>query len=132
MSQDIDSMMGRILDTEQVGYAYFYPLDGSAREEYFLSTSPENLANFLGSHFEDAQKVIVTDMLDRLILDTFGGFINRCPDTALCQDIIRHLAPIQMGEREAGEILVLDRYDADHFFEDEEAEVMMAEFEMCT
>lgn len=38
-----------------------------------------------------------TDMVDRLILDTYGGFINTCPDQKLCAEIIPYLAPIQMG-----------------------------------
>lgn len=93
------SMVEKILDTERAGYAYFYPSDGGNRQEFFISTTPENMANFLGSHFYDAEKMIITDMVDRLILDTYGGFINTCPDQKLCAEIIPYLAPIQMGEK---------------------------------
>ena len=103
------SMVEKILDTERAGYAYFYPSDGGNRQEFFISTTPENMANFLGSHFYDAEKRIITDMVDRLILDTYGGFINTCPDQKLCAEIIPYLAPIQMGEKEAGEILMVTR-----------------------
>ena len=44
------SMMERIQDSERVGYAYFYPRDGGKRQEFYISTTPKNLANFLGSH----------------------------------------------------------------------------------
>ena len=65
---------------EHAGYAYIYPLDGGARQEYVLEMTPENIANFIGAHQYDAEKIILTDMLDNLILDTAGGFIMNCPD----------------------------------------------------
>ena len=107
MAEKEKSMVEKILDTERAGYAYFYPRGGGNRQEFFISTTPENMANFLGSHFYDAEKMIITDMVDRLILDTYGGFINTCPDQKLCSEIIPYLAPIQMGEKEAGEILMV-------------------------
>lgn len=70
MKKEDMEQVGKVLDTERVGYAFLYPCDGGARKEYMISTTPENLANFLGSHFMDAEKMIVTDMCDRLILDT--------------------------------------------------------------
>jgi len=102
MAEKEKSMVEKILDTERAGYAYFYPSDGGGRQEFFISTTPENMANFLGSHFYDVEKMIITDMVDRLILDTYGGFINTCPDQKLCAEIVPYLAPIQMGEKEAG------------------------------
>lgn len=117
---------------EGLGYgagwlAFLYPSGSGARKEYMISTTPENLANFLGSHFMDAEKMIVTDMCDRLILDTFGGFINNCPDQKLCGEIVAKLAPIQMGEAEAGEVIMVDRDVADAFFAAEDEAVTMAE-----
>lgn len=53
------SMVEKILDSERVGYAYFYPSDGGNRQEFFISTTPENMANFLGSHFHDAEKMVM-------------------------------------------------------------------------
>lgn len=69
MAEKEKSMVEKILDTERAGYAYFFPSDGGSRQEFFISTTPENMANFLGSHFYDAEKMIITDMVDRLILD---------------------------------------------------------------
>ena len=112
------SMVEKILDTERAGYAYFYPSDGGNRQEFFISTTPENMANFLGSHFYDAEK---------MILDTYGGFINTCPDQKLCAEIIPYLAPIQMGEKEAGEILMVTREESDMYFAAEDQAVTMAE-----
>lgn len=130
MAEKEKSMVEKILDTERAGYAYFYPSDGGNRQEFFISTTPENIANFLGSHFYDAEKMIITDMVDRLILDTYGGFINTCPDQKLCAEIIPYLAPIQMGEKEAGEILMVTREESDMYFAAEDQAVTMAECQM--
>lgn len=45
-------------------------------------------------------------------------------------EINSHLAPIQMGEKEAGEILQLDRDQADAYFAAEDRAVAMAEYSM--
>lgn len=130
MAEKEKSMVEKILDTERAGYAYFYPSDGGNRQEFFISTTPENMANFLGSHLYDAEKMIITDMVDRLILDICGGFINTCPDQKLCAEIIPYLAPIQMGEKETGEILMVTREESDMYFAAEDQAVTMAECQM--
>lgn len=127
MADKEKSMVEKILDSERVGYAYFYPSDDGNRQEFFISTTPENMANFLGSHFYDAEKMVITDMCDRLILDTYGGFVNNCPDQKLCEEIIFYLAPIQMGEKEAGEILMVTRDESNAYFAAEDEMVTMAE-----
>lgn len=127
MAEKEKSMVEKILDSERVGYAYFYPSDGGNRQEFFISTTPENMANFLGSHFYDAEKMVITDMCDRLILDTYGGFINYCPDQKLCAEIIFYLAPIQMGEKETGEILMVTKDESNAYFAAEDEMVTMAE-----
>lgn len=130
MNQKEKQMVEQIMDTETIGYAYLYPAAGGQRKEYLISTTPENLANFVGSHFVDAEQMVVTDMLDRLILDTTGGFLNRCPDQNLCREILKSLAPIQMGKTEPGEILAVDRDAADEYFREEDQAVTMAELSM--
>lgn len=123
-------MMEKIMDSGMMGYGYLYPIDGGNRQETLISTTPENLANYIGSHMYDAEKIVVTDICDRLILDTFGCFINTCPDQKLCQNIIKHLAPIQMGEKEADKVLEIDRDTADEYFAAEDQAVTMAELGM--
>lgn len=130
MDQKEKQMVERIMDTEAIGYAYLYPADGGSRKEYLISTTPENLVNFVGGHFVNAEQMIVTDILDRLILDTTGGFLNRCPDQNLCREILKSLAPIQMGATEPGDILVVDRDAADAYFREEDQAVTMAELSM--
>lgn len=58
-----------------MGYAYLYPSDGGNRQEFVFDMTPENIANFIGGHLEDAEKIVLTDMLDRLILES-KGIIN--------------------------------------------------------
>ena len=48
----------------------------------------------------------------------------------LCREILKSLAPIQMGEAEQGEILVVDRDTADEYFMEEDQAVTMAELSM--
>ena len=73
---------------------------------------------------------MVTDMCDRLILDTYGGFINQCPDQNLCREINSHFVPVQMGEKSAGEVLSVDRKAAEEYFALEDEAVTMAGYGM--
>lgn len=130
MNAEIADMMSRIFDTERVGYAYVYPNNGGERKEDFISTTAENIANYIGSHMFDAEKIIITDICDRLILDTCGYFIDTCPDQKFCLEIHPFLIPIQMGEKEAGEVLGMSREQADWYFAEVDEAVTMAELEM--
>lgn len=127
MDEKTRDMMDKILESDRIGYAYFYPLAGGDRQEFFISTTAENIANFLGGHMFDAEKVIITDVLDRLILDTCGGFLNNCPNQDLCKEIISYLAPIQQGELPAGEELAVTREQSNSYFAEEDEMVTMAE-----
>lgn len=71
MEQKDREMIEKIMDSGSIAYAYVYPRGGSVRQEYLISATPENIANFLGSHMFGVDKMIITDIADRLILDTF-------------------------------------------------------------
>ena len=78
---------------EHAGYAYIYPLDGGARQEYVLEMTPENIANFIGAHQYDAEKIILT-----------GGLSKSRYFTAQLSDKLgRTVEPTEMG-RYAGAI----------------------------
>lgn len=130
MKQDDINMVEKILDTEYVGYAYVYPEADQPRKEYMLTTTPENLANFIGAQGAAAKQIMITDMLDRPIVDTRLGIVNECPDQKLCRELVGHLAPIQMGEKEAGTVLSVERDVADQYFALEDQAVTMAELMM--
>lgn len=87
-----------ILKAGNLGYAKLYPNNNCAPEVYIFSMSLENIACFLCSHQFGCFKMVLTDLFDRLILDTIYGFIDRCPDRNLLQQILPHLIPIQQSE----------------------------------
>lgn len=82
---------------------YAYVRQGDEQSEYVFSGSPENMASFIGSHGM-ADEIIITDALDRHILNTFGCFIDRCSDPALLEKIKEKLIPIQMGNASPQEV----------------------------
>lgn len=120
----------KVMDGFHVGYAYLYPKDGGERQEYVFDMTPENITNFLGSHYFDAEKMILTDMQDRLTLNTIGGFIDYCPDQDLCRKILPNLIVIQRGEMEAAKFPIVTREMFEEYCDMEEEAVMEAEISM--
>lgn len=130
MKKEDTEMMLKIFETERAGYAYLYPNGGGERKEDYISTTAENIANYIGSHMFEAEKIVITDMCDRLILDTCGYFINSCPNQEFCKEIHPFLIPIQMGEKDAGEVLSVSRDVAEQYFREEDEAATMAEIGM--
>ncbi len=130
MTQEDAKMICDIMDTESMGYAYVYPLENGNRKEYMLSLSAGNLADFIGTYGLEAEQIIITDVLDRLVVNTQMWFLDTCPDQQLCRELIGSLAPIQMGEREPGQPLAVSRKSADEYFREEDQMVTMAELAM--
>lgn len=120
----------KILDGNQVGYAYLYPSDGSERLEYVFDMTAENMASFIGQHQLGVKAVMLTDMCDRLILDTVGGFLNNCPNQELCKKLLSLLPPIQMGEKEVEEFPIVTREIFDEYCQLEDQAVTAAEISM--
>ena len=87
-----------ILQSGNVGYAYLYPQGREIPEVFVFSLTPENIANFIGQQTGQNVEITITDQLDLTVLTTFGGFIDKCPDRNLLQDVLQHLVPLQMGE----------------------------------
>lgn len=100
-----------------VGYVYGF--DGE-RQEYYFEKSPSNIASFIMLKKEHADKIVLTDTLDRLILNTFGEFINRCPDQKLLREITKELVPMQMSEKEPADILIISMEEAKVFWNQQE------------
>ncbi len=104
-----------LLKKDNLIRGYVYPYEG-LRRKYLLEHSPSNIANFIMQHPE-AQKIILTDVLDNKILNTMGCFIDRCPDQALLPQILEHLLPMQTGQKEPMDILVASDEELDAFYE---------------
>lgn len=109
-----------------IGYVYGY--DGG-RQVYYFEKSPSNIANFIMLHKENANEMILTDIADRLVLNTFGEFINCCPDQKLLQEILKDLVPMQKGKKEPVNIQIADEAEI-QFLWDQEGNVMEAELRM--
>lgn len=97
---------------------YVYGLDGGCHEYYF-EKSPSGIASFIMLKKKHADKIILTDTLDRLVLDTFGEFINRCPDQKYLQEITKELVPMQLGDKEPVEIPIASVEEAQAFWSQE-------------
>ena len=97
---------------------YVYGFDGE-RQEFYFENSPSSIASFIMLKKENVDKLILTDTLDRLILDTYGEFINRCPDQKLLQEITKDLIPMQLGDKETVEIPIATAKEAQAFWSQE-------------
>ena len=93
-----------ILRSGNVGYAYLYPQGREIPEVFVFSLTPENIANFIGQRMGQDVEITMTDQLDLTVLTTFGGFIDKCPDRSMLQNVLQHLVPIQMGQTRPKEV----------------------------
>lgn len=86
-----------LISSEDQVLAYVYE-DGH-RDCYLFHGTPENIAHFIGVRpFVD--NIVITDPLDRLVLNTIGNFIDICPNKMLLSAVKRILIPIQLGGEE--------------------------------
>ncbi len=115
-----------------LGYAYVFEKGNNGKHtDYMFDMTSENIANFIGKNAYTADKIILTDMCDRLIVESiYGGFIMNCPNQELCRKIIPHLAPIQQGEVESKDFPVATRAEMEELWNEEEMSVMEAEISM--
>ena len=89
-----DTIQG-LVNNWDVVHAHVY--ENGVREEFLFQNTPENIASFIGSR-PFVERMVLTDPLDRLIMDTIGNFIDHCPDKMLLEEVKKILIPIQLGE----------------------------------
>ena len=130
MKSEDEQMIHQIMDTDTMGYASVYDSGSGKREEYLVALTAENLASLIGRKGGETRQITVTDVLDCLVADSRKGTLDNCPDQRLCRKINQFLAPIQRGEKEAGEILAVSREAADEYFAAEEKAAILAECRM--
>lgn len=109
-----------LLKSGNIVYGYVYK--SNQRTQYIFHYTPENIANFIGRHM-DAREIIVTDCLDRLILNTHGSFIDWCPDKALLEKVKKVLIPIQLGEVSAQPFFCPTSDEVDAYYEQNEGDL---------
>ena len=74
-----------------------------------IEITPEAITAFICSHGLDGD-ITITDPMDRLVLDTFGLYINCCPDQDFLKgDLLPVLIPAQIeAERKAFGMSAMD------------------------
>lgn len=87
-----------LLATGNIVFGYVHRK--GTRTQYVFHFTAENIANFIGSQ-SGVSAIIVTDVCDRLILNTVGNFIDKCPDKLLLEKVKKALVPIQLRVTEA-------------------------------
>lgn len=127
--KDID-MIDKILDGESVGYAYVYTDGNRCSESFVFDMTPENITNFISKHQTGVEKIVLTDMLDRLILNTIGGVIDNCPNQELCKNVIPLLSLIQTGEGQPEKFPIVTKAVYDEYCIWEDQMVTLAEISM--
>ena len=84
-----------LMDSGQAVRAYIS--SGDIREDCWFKGTPENIASFLLKN-QDADRITITDPLDRLVLNSYGSMIDSCPDKELLRNVAHFLKPLQLGE----------------------------------
>ena len=93
-----------LMDSGQAVRAYIS--SGDIREDCWFKGTPENIASFLLKN-QDADRITITDPLDRLVLNSYGSMIDSCPDKELLRNVAHFLKPLQLGETDP---VVVPRY----------------------
>ena len=119
-----------LMEDGNLGYAcVFKREDQRMHTDYMFKMTAENIVNFIGKNAYSADKIIMTDMCDRLICESvFGGFLMNCPDQDLCRELIPHLALIQLGDAEPKDFPVATRDEMEALQAEEEEAVTQAEY----
>jgi hypothetical protein len=108
--------IGAMFDRHCLVRGYVYPHDGY-RSEYWFENTASNIANFI-MHHTDAREIILTDVMDNLILNTIGEFIDRCPDQAQLQQILPYLIPMQQRETQPQDFPVATDAEVEAYFKE--------------
>ena len=84
-----------------LGYVY---INGYHDGKQPFEGTPENIANFI--MYNQDHYTIVTDRWDLFLVSSMpGGFLDRVRDMDLRDDILEHLLPMQMGDKEPVDVV---------------------------
>jgi hypothetical protein len=92
---------------ENTVYGYLYDDNDMHGDPYLFEGTPRNIASFVTSN-QDCPKIVITDMMDQLLVETSGGFLMQTRDNEYCQSILKELVPMQMDGAEPGIIDYLE------------------------
>ena len=85
---------------KEIMCGYVYDSNGYHDGKRLFEGSPENAANFIAFH--DDKATVITDAVDQFVVSSMpGGFLDRVANPKFRDDILKHLMPLQMGEKTA-------------------------------
>ena len=73
------------------GFLEVFPVDRYHSQQYILDLTVENIAGILRSWKGQSRKIIMTDMMDRVILETEGDNIIRCSNEEMTRQYIDYM-----------------------------------------
>ena len=106
-----------LMDSGQAVRAYIS--SGDIREDCWFKGTPENIASFLLKN-QDADRITITDPLDRLVLNSYGSMIDSCPDKELLRNVAHFLKPLQLGETDPVVVPTYRTKEMNHGYPDTE------------
>ena len=80
------------------GFLEVIPVDRYHSKQYILDLTVENIAGILRSWKGKSRKIIMTDMMDRVILETEGDNIIQCAKPKLKEQVLSLLSAAEAGE----------------------------------
>ena len=110
----------KLMASENVVRAYIYR--GRDSEEFWFDGTPDNIASFIIKN-QDADRIILTDPLDRLVLNTYGSMIDSCPDRERLKCIARKMIPMQQDHLEPSVVPLYSREEMNYGYPNAEAVV---------
>lgn len=121
-----------LMEDGNLGYACVYEKSGQGISiDYMFKMTAENIANFIDRNAYRAEKIVMTDMCDKLICEVdSGGIITKCPNLDLLGGINSRLANIKEEGVELGDFLLATREEMEALWNSEEEAVMQGEFRM--
>lgn len=124
--------LNKIMDQGNLGYACVFKIgENGMNTDYMFNITSENIANLIEKYANEAEKIIITDICDQFICESiYGGILSNCPDQELCRDIVKHLLPYQMGEKDPCDLLIATKEEMEELWNEEELEVLRAEIRM--
>lgn len=108
----------KLMASENVVRAYIYR--GRDSEEFWFDGTPDNIASFIIKN-QDADRIILTDPLDRLVLNTYGSMIDSCPDRERLKCIARKMIPMQQDHLEPSVVPLYSREEMNYGYPNTEA-----------
>lgn len=125
MEQADIEMINKIMNSEEIGYAYLYLRDKTGTKDFLISSTSENVACFIGTWIRQADKIVITDIADRPVMTIKGEEVEGLNRKMI--ERVKENLKVDCGEhRQMGILLAVSKKKSDqYFFQEEQAVTMM-------